>query len=177
MAKAKQSYEPLAAGPKKGIWAAMPWLGLVSLLIGVAAAISALIIGLVSDGQPLDSWRLAGSGRPIQPSVALSITYTIGNIALSFAFSEGVAIAWWNSAASGATLLQLQATYDHAYRRLSLFTLFSHWSRVSLASILIIDALLLAMCLPGANVPPRLLGHCPLRPGSSGATPHKSRAS
>lgn len=63
----------------------IPWAGLSSLvgaLIGIGAAIAILI---TSNGVPIREWKYA-------PTVYLSVCYTISNILLNAALSQGVTV-------------------------------------------------------------------------------------
>jgi hypothetical protein len=67
--------------------------------------VASVIIVSISDKQIVQSWK-------IQPSVLLNFLSTLSNIALSTAFSAGVAITWWTSARDGAMLAQLHYIWD-----------------------------------------------------------------
>ena len=74
-----------------GFWTRLPWLAVGALtlsLLGTAAFVG-ILIG--SHGTPISAWRF-------QPTVYLSIAYTITHITLTFALAEGVNIAWWSRA-------------------------------------------------------------------------------
>ena len=71
---------------RPGVWQRFPWLGFLQIfgaLLGVAASIAILI---ASDGALISDWRYA-------PTVYLSISYTISNLLLAAAFSEGVTVS------------------------------------------------------------------------------------
>jgi hypothetical protein len=71
-----------------GLWRRFPWLGIFALVIALAAAVVVTAVLVISNDKPIENWR-------IQTTVYLSIASTIANIALRFAFAEGLVIAWW----------------------------------------------------------------------------------
>lgn len=83
-----------------GFWRRFPWTGLLSLLAAVIACAFMLYIVTSSDGQPINSWRY-------QPTVYLSITYTIANIALQYALAQAITMTWWIKALKGARVREL----------------------------------------------------------------------
>ncbi|KAK4498072.1 hypothetical protein PRZ48_010728 [Zasmidium cellare] len=110
----KPSYQSMAidSRPKNnGTWKFLPWTGLVSLILAVACGIAALVVGLASNGIPVDSWKVGT--YVVQPSVLLSVLATIANALLGMAFTDGVAIVWWLQSCRGARLRRLNALYEH----------------------------------------------------------------
>jgi hypothetical protein len=95
--KAKEpldGHRPDASIWKTGFWLRFPWAGMLSLLSTIIASAFMLYIVRTSDGQPIDHWSH-------QPTVYLSITYTIANIALQFALAQAVTMTWWIKALKG----------------------------------------------------------------------------
>jgi hypothetical protein len=95
--KAKEpldGHRPDASIWKTGFWLRFPWAGMLSLLSTIIAIAFMLYIVRTSDGQPIDHWYH-------QPTVYLSITYTIANIALQFALAQAVTMTWWIKALKG----------------------------------------------------------------------------
>ncbi|KAK4504248.1 hypothetical protein PRZ48_005164 [Zasmidium cellare] len=123
----------------------VPWLGLGSIVLAFGCAVTALTIGLVSNGQVLNAW-VVGSYE-VQPSVLLAITATVANALLAYAFAEGACLSWWTQVQSGTTLQNLHAGYEQASSIPGLFAHLPHFSRVAIASVamlvLLIDAPLL----------------------------------
>lgn len=97
-----------------GIWARMPWVGLVAILTNITCkfhiretrldslvlgTIVAVIVLSLSHGTEIENWS-----KTIQPSVWLSATSTLANLSLQLAFAEAVNIAFWRSAGKGASV-------------------------------------------------------------------------
>ena len=80
-----------------------PLAGICCTLVAVICMLVSLSILLGSRDAPTESWK-------VQPSAYLAICTAISNQALRFASFQGVIIAWWSRAASGATLRRLH--YD-----------------------------------------------------------------
>jgi len=74
-----------------GVAARLPLLSLGALLISILGGAASVGILVASNGQPISKWKY-------QPTVYLSIASTITNIALQFAFTEGVTTGWWRKA-------------------------------------------------------------------------------
>ncbi|KAI9857281.1 MAG: hypothetical protein M1813_008319 [Trichoglossum hirsutum] len=77
-----------------------PWLAVAMILIAVACLIASTIIIVVSDNQPVPSWR-------VQPAVLLAIISSISHLALGFAISDARTIIWWRNALRRTTIGQL----------------------------------------------------------------------
>tara|TARA_R110002003_G_scaffold70_10_gene6383 strand:+ start:12129 stop:12941 length:813 start_codon:yes stop_codon:yes gene_type:complete len=67
---------------------------MLALLATAVAAIFMIQIIIMSDEQPIRNWRF-------QPTVFLSITYTVANIALQYALARAITVAWWAKALRG----------------------------------------------------------------------------
>ena len=74
-----------------GLFYNIPWQGFGALLGAIVGLVAAVTILIGSDKQPISHWR-------VQPSVWLTVSYTLTNIFLAVALREGVTIAWWNEA-------------------------------------------------------------------------------
>ena len=89
------AYNPVHAGPqnpwRSGVFRRLPWLGLGALLVAALGVVAATIVLVKADGQPTSNWVL-------QPTVYLAIASAVTNIALHFALSEGITVAWWRRA-------------------------------------------------------------------------------
>lgn len=69
-----------------GVGRRIPWGG-ISCLFGVfCCGVVEIAILLASNGRPIASWKYP-------PSLFLSIAYTIGNILLAAAFSQGLTVS------------------------------------------------------------------------------------
>lgn len=79
-----------------GLFPRLPWLGLGALLGSVLGLGACVAILVVSNGQPVKDWVL-------QPTVYLSIAYTLTNIMLQYALTEGVNVAWWRRSMNSNT--------------------------------------------------------------------------
>lgn len=101
---ARRPWEP-------GFFKRLPWAGVISIILALGCAVAAIVVGIVSDGKPLDYWTLGDN--EVQPAVLLSIFATAANALLVFAFTQGATIHWWNSAFRGATLKQLHSSYHY----------------------------------------------------------------
>jgi hypothetical protein len=100
---------------------------LISIL-GVAASVGILV---ASDGQPISKWKY-------QPTVYLSIASTITNIALHFAFTEGVTTAWWRKALKPNTQLgDLHRSWNFGNSIWGAVTGFRRFNLIALACILV----------------------------------------
>lgn len=128
-------YTPVQSGPKNP-WKAtafrrLPILGFAALLgalLGVGASIAILI---KSDGQPTKSWSL-------QPTVYLAIASTVTNIALHFALTEGVTVAWWRRASKENTsIADLHRHWSYGNSLWAAFTSGKHVNMVAIASIFV----------------------------------------
>ncbi|KAH7083193.1 hypothetical protein BKA63DRAFT_146239 [Paraphoma chrysanthemicola] len=79
---------------RTGVWRRLPRAGMLALLATVVAVVFMVQIIIMSDEQPIRRWRF-------QPTVFLSITYTVANIALQYALARAITIAWWAKALKG----------------------------------------------------------------------------
>jgi hypothetical protein len=81
----------------------------VSLTTILICAGGAVAILLVSDGKTEQAWAHRAG---IKPSVLLSACNAVGNLALSLAIAEAVAIAWWRKALKGSTVQELHRSWS-----------------------------------------------------------------
>jgi hypothetical protein len=123
-----------------GLWQRLPWSGLLALIVGLGCGITALSIAMVSDGKPLDFWRVGG--YDVQPTVLLSVLTTLANIVLGYAFSCGLTVAWWLSALRGRTLRHLHTSQSQATSLVALFSRRPAFNTVTVASILLATLLM-----------------------------------
>jgi hypothetical protein len=79
---------------KTGLWRRFPHTGMLSVLAAILASVCMIYIVSTSDGKPINHWKY-------QPTVYLSITYTIANLALQYALAQAVTMAWWIKALKG----------------------------------------------------------------------------
>src|SRR5207248_2388603 len=77
-----------------------PWLAVAAILLTAACVIASAIIIVVSDNQPVSSWR-------VQPAVLLAIISSVSHLALGFVLSSANTIIWWRNALHGTTINQL----------------------------------------------------------------------
>lgn len=74
-----------------GVLRRMPWMGLSCVLGALLGVVASILILAVSNDAPITDWRFP-------PTVYLSISYTVTNILIVGAFSEGVTVSWWRKA-------------------------------------------------------------------------------
>jgi hypothetical protein len=67
---------------------------MLSILAAIVASICMIYIVSTSDGKPINNWQY-------QPTVYLSITYTVANLALQYALTQAATTAWWIKALKG----------------------------------------------------------------------------
>ncbi|KAF2163554.1 hypothetical protein M409DRAFT_68463 [Zasmidium cellare ATCC 36951] len=90
-----------------GVFRRFPWAGLGCLLGVFCSIVVDIVILAVSNGKPIASWRYP-------PSLYLSVAYTIGNILLAAAFSQGLTVFWWRKALrEGTQLGDLHRYWEH----------------------------------------------------------------
>ncbi|KZF24777.1 hypothetical protein L228DRAFT_281818 [Xylona heveae TC161] len=75
----------------------VPWLAFVCLAISLGCMALSTSILVISNGQPVESWR-------VQPPVILAIASAAANVALTCALSQGLTISWWYKALRGGTV-------------------------------------------------------------------------
>ncbi|KAF3484459.1 uncharacterized protein GIQ15_03783 [Arthroderma uncinatum] len=116
---------------RPGVAARLPWLSLGALLVSILGGGASVGILVASNGQPISKWKY-------QPTVYLSIAYTITNIALQFAFTEGVTTAWWRKALKPDTQLgDLHRSWAFGNSVWGAITSFRRFNVIALACILI----------------------------------------
>jgi hypothetical protein len=79
---------------RTGFWRRFPPTGMLSILTAILASTCMIYIVSTSDGKPINNWKY-------QPTVYLSITYTIANLALQYALAQAITMAWWIKALKG----------------------------------------------------------------------------
>lgn len=116
---------------RPGVAARLPLLSLSALLISILGVAASVGILVASNGQPISKWKF-------QPTVYLSIASTITNIALHFAFTEGVTTAWWRKALKPDTQLgDLHRSWNFGNSLWGAVTSFRRFNLIALACILL----------------------------------------
>ncbi|KAI5358795.1 hypothetical protein Slin14017_G110780 [Septoria linicola] len=107
----------------------IPWGG-ISCLFGVfCCGVVEIAILLASNGRPIASWRYP-------PSLFLSMAYTIGNILLAAAFSQGLTVYWWRKALKEGTQLgDLHRYWDHGTSPISALLAGRNFNYISFAAL------------------------------------------
>lgn len=136
MATTQKSYQQVTAQRRNTFWKLVPWTGVLSLILAFCCGIAALVIGIVSNNLPLNSWKL--STGIVQPSVLLSTVATLANALLRIAFAQGVTIQWWLQIHQGVSIGELCALYTHGTTTRGLVTMLSKFSRVTFAAFIMI---------------------------------------
>src|SRR5437762_11228174 len=77
-----------------GVWRRLPCLGLAALVGVILCAAASAAILVYSNQKPISRWQ-------IQPTVWLALLSAAANVALAFALSEGVKLAWCKKAVKG----------------------------------------------------------------------------
>ncbi|KAK5168299.1 uncharacterized protein LTR77_006868 [Saxophila tyrrhenica] len=90
----------------EGIWQPSvlqikPIAGIMALCVTISCACAALMVLIISDGEPIESW-------PVQPTVYLAIASALANSSLALARMEAIPISWWFSASRGRTIGSLE---------------------------------------------------------------------
>ncbi|KAH0847223.1 hypothetical protein FOPE_00354 [Fonsecaea pedrosoi] len=124
-----------AIGPSRYHWEPgllhLPFKGLGALLLAAAGVVVSIAILLAANGDDVRRWRF-------QPTVYLSIASTVTNVTVSFAFLEGVTIAWWHKVLSdGTTVADLHRIWAYGNSFLSAIWSGRHFNLIALASILV----------------------------------------
>src|SRR6186713_2203771 len=113
---------------KTGKSSPKPILSIAALILGLVCTVAALVVLLVSDGQPISGWT-------VKPAVLLAIFSTIANSMVAVALSKGLAITWWRRALHGATVAEIHRTWECGQ---SFFGALQHawrFEKVSVASL------------------------------------------
>jgi hypothetical protein len=118
---------------RPGMLRQLPWTGLLSLLLGFGCGVAALTVALVSNGKPLDYWRV--QNYSVQPTVLLAILVTLANVLIGYAFASGIAIFWWSSALAGSTLRKLHASQSRGDSLMAVLTSRPIFNAVTVASV------------------------------------------
>jgi hypothetical protein len=91
---------------RPGYIARFPWLGLGCLLLVLICGIGCLVTLVVADGMAKYYW-----GK-VAPNVIVNILNSIANLAFGIAITNGIAIAWWRKTLRGATISQLNRSWQ-----------------------------------------------------------------
>lgn len=81
-----------------GLVRRLPHKGIGAFLASLLAFAAAIAILVVSNGQSVASWT-------VQPTVYLTVAYTLNNILIRIALKEGADVLWWTKAMSGTTTI------------------------------------------------------------------------
>lgn len=81
-----------------------PWPTLVLIVLMMICKTALAVIIVVSDGQPVDSWR-------VSPAVLLALLSSLWSSSLAFVLTMSTTITWWRSASEGATLETLHCIW------------------------------------------------------------------
>lgn len=84
------------------------WPILVAITCILAASTGAGLITYLSDGKPINSWK-------IRPSVLLAILAPVITISFAFLLSTALSISWWRAAESGTTIEHLNRIWDRGF--------------------------------------------------------------
>ncbi|KAM3413699.1 hypothetical protein BST61_g10392 [Cercospora zeina] len=116
---------------RPGVFRQIPVLGIFQLVGVVIATCAAITILVVSDGASISDWKYS-------PAVYLTISYTISNILLAAAFSQGVTLSWWNKAIREGTVLgDLHRYHAQGTGAWEAITSGKHFSFIAFATILV----------------------------------------
>jgi hypothetical protein len=120
-----EEHKPYSSKPTERPWRPgmlrqLPWTGLLALLLGFGCGVAALTIALVSNGKPLDYWRV--QNYSVQPTVLLAILVTLANVLIGYAFASGITVFWWSSALAGSSLRKLHASQSRGDSLMAVFT-------------------------------------------------------
>lgn len=108
-----------------------PWLGLSAILGALVGIIAAILVLVISNGQPVHNWV-------VQPTVYLAIASAATNIFLHFALTEAVNIAWWRRAMKKDTTIgDLHRSWDFKHSLWAALTSGRHFNRIALAAIFV----------------------------------------
>ena len=79
--------------------------GMASLIVSVLAMLASLLVLLISNQQPVKSWK-------IQPTVYLAIASAIAAISLRFAKTRAAPISWWHHTLMGSKIRDLESHWE-----------------------------------------------------------------
>ncbi|RFU25198.1 hypothetical protein B7463_g11149, partial [Scytalidium lignicola] len=111
-----------------GFWRRFPFRGILALCGCLACIVASIVVLVVSDDQPTDTWTLS-------PTVYLAFLMAGTNMLARFAFHEGVKIAWWRKILRGSTVKDLHDQWAHADGFLEALFAGRQFNLVALASI------------------------------------------
>ncbi|EME85511.1 uncharacterized protein MYCFIDRAFT_206533 [Pseudocercospora fijiensis CIRAD86] len=137
---AQSAYKPLNNDPdhpsnmnpwQPGFFRRIPWAGISCLFAVLCCCVVEITILVASNGAHISSWKYA-------PSVYLSVAYTLSNILLSAAFTQGLTIHWWRKALTEGTQLgDLHRYWDHGTSAVAAAFAGRHFSYISFAAIFV----------------------------------------
>lgn len=119
---------------RPGFMNQFPWIGFAGLITMLFATACAVAILALSDGKRVKDWPLASF--PIQPNVLLNIANQVQNLGLLTMIGQGLAIAWWRKAMSGASLKTLHNDHAYSYSVYSIITSGKHFNWIALAALM-----------------------------------------
>lgn len=114
-----------------GVWCRMPWMGLTCILGALLGVIASIAILVVSNDVPIMEWRFP-------PTVYLSISYTVTNVLIVGAFSEGVTVNWWRKAMGPRTELgDLHRYWSYGTSPVAAFLAGKKFNYIAFAALLV----------------------------------------
>ncbi|USW46959.1 hypothetical protein Slin15195_G002780 [Septoria linicola] len=91
---------------RPGYLSQFPWLGFCALTLVILCGVGCLVTLLVADNTAEVYWGRVG------PNVIVTILNSFANICFATAIANGVAIAWWRKTLHGATIQQLNRSWQ-----------------------------------------------------------------
>ncbi|KAL8704462.1 MAG: hypothetical protein Q9201_002378 [Fulgogasparrea decipioides] len=109
----------------------LPWRGFGAMLGVLAAVAVAIVVLMLSDGRPTNSWSL-------QPAVYLAIASTLANVFIHFALSQAICVAWWRRATQSNTKISdLHRHWNYGDSLWASVTSGRHMNVIAVASVLV----------------------------------------
>ena len=108
----------------------VPWLGVGSLLLVLFSTLASAILLVISNGDPVSSWRVA-------PSVVLAILSAISTACLSVSLASGLNVSWWRNMLEGAPLDETHLYWNHGSSIWAALTAGRRFSFLSIAKLLV----------------------------------------
>ena len=91
---------------RPGFLRQFPWVGFCSLTMVILCGVGCLLTLILANDVAKIYW-----GR-VAPNVIVNILNSVANICFATAIANGVAIAWWRKTLHGATIEQLNRSYQ-----------------------------------------------------------------